>query len=109
MQRDAGVAVGARVDQHPPEAVAAALADPRDEIALVVRLPRVDGGAVRGGDVREPRVDVRQGRVAVDRGLAGAEELEVGARDDEDARSPGRARLGHESSASSFGMVMRSR
>src|SRR3546814_1934306 len=57
---------------------------PVDQHALVVRLAAVDAEAEAGRLFREARMNLVQRIVAVDLRLAGAEEIEVGAGEDED-------------------------
>ena len=59
---------------------------PVDERALVVRLEEVDLEPELGGADRDPVVDLVQRLAAVDLGLARAEQVEVRALEDEDAR-----------------------
>ena len=67
----------------------AAACDPVDELALVVRLAARHLGAPLGGVALHAAVDLVQRRVAVDAGLARAEEIQVGAVQDEDAVARG--------------------
>lgn len=58
--------------------------DAVDDCALVVRLERLEGVAGSGGFGEAGGLDVGEGGVSVDLRLAGAEEVEVGAVDEED-------------------------
>src|SRR5437588_11824571 len=60
------------------------LVEPVDELTLVVRLPAVDIQAEFARESRNRSVDVRQRGRAVNLRLALAEEIEVGAIEDED-------------------------
>ena len=59
---------------------------PVDERALVVRLEEGNLETELGGLGRDPRVDLVERFVAIDLGLAGAEEVQVRTLEDEDAR-----------------------
>jgi hypothetical protein len=97
---------GAGIEEEPVEA-APGRPDPVEEDALVVRLVRLDRGAELGGALGEPCVDVGERLGPVNRGLACAEELQIGAGEDEDP--PRAARLLQASSAISFGAAVRIR
>src|SRR3546814_9171328 len=64
------------------------LVEPVDEMALVVRLPHVDRAIERARAILELPGDIVERIVAVDLGLAQAQQIEVGAVQDED-------RVGH--------------
>jgi hypothetical protein len=123
------VAVPAGVQQHPRETGFTTFADPRDEVALVVRLTGFDRRAALLGERFEVRVDLRERDQPVDRRLPRAEQLQIRPGDDEDAATCGQQslrltavgggggrgrgsvypRAGHDSSTSSFGAAIRKR
>ena len=90
-QRDAGVGQPAGIDDRDVEV---APVQPIDERALVVRLEEVDVEPELRGPRRDPGVDLVERFVAVDLGLARADEVEVRALEDEDASSSRGSRSG---------------
>jgi hypothetical protein len=83
-ERDAGVREAARVD-HDAVAAPAGGVDPVDQRALVVGLEGLQARPSLARHVLQVRVDLAQGRGAVDLGLALPEEVEVGAVQHQDA------------------------
>src|SRR6478609_4781990 len=77
-QGDRGVGVARGVDDEAGDA-GTALLHPVDEGALVVALPEVEQQTGSPGGLEAERLDVGEGRAAVDLRLALAEEVEVGA------------------------------
>ncbi len=84
-QRDAGVRQAGRIDQDRVGG-RPRLLDPVDQCALVVRLERLDLAAELLGELLERGVDLGERGVAVDLGLARAEQIEVGPVQDHDAQ-----------------------
>lgn len=78
-----GMRVSTRVDDDAVDVAAGSL-DAVDDCAFVVGLEGVEGATVLGGDGAAVVFDVGEGGVAVDVWLAGAEEVEVRAVDEED-------------------------
>jgi hypothetical protein len=87
---DRGVRKGAGVD-HDACGLLARLLDPGDQLALVVRLAKVDRKPERAGPRLAPAANVGERLVAVDGGLTGAEQVEVGSVQDVDRLGHGRA------------------
>jgi hypothetical protein len=85
-ERDRRMRVRAGVEENGVEP-AGGLVDPLDELALVVRLARVDLDAELRAEAAERRVDLRERRTAVDIRLTRPEEVEVGPMKDEDSQS----------------------
>ena len=82
-QRDARVREAGRVDDRDVEV---ALVQPVDQRALMVRLEEVDVETERGRVRRQAGVDLVERLVAVDLGLARAEQVEVRSLEDQHAR-----------------------
>lgn len=78
-----GMRVRAGVDDDPVDMTARGL-DAVHNGAFVVGLEGVEGAAVIRGDIGAVGLDVGEGCAAVDVGFAGAQEVEVGAVDEED-------------------------
>jgi len=91
---DAGVGVGGRVDDDELRAVAARGLDAVDQSAFVVALEAAQRGAGGVGDLAEFGIDLGEGLRAVDLGLAGAEQVEVGAMQDENLHQTRGSRQG---------------
>ncbi len=100
-ERDGRVCVPSGVEKKPLEGTLC-LADPVEELPLVVRLARVYAGAKLASTKREARMDLAERFGPVDLGLSSPEELEVRPREDEDSDLA-------QSSARSFGAVVRMR
>lgn len=82
--RDRRMREGARVDDDAVDLVAGRGVDAVDEGAFVVGLEGLEGGVEGGGVGGAGRLDVGEGGGAVDVWFAGAEEVEVGAVEEED-------------------------
>ena len=80
---DRGVGEGGRVDQDEGRAVGAGRLDAVDQGMLGIGLEAVQLVAGGLGLCRQRPVDVRQRRMAIDLRLAGAEQIEVGAMQDQ--------------------------
>jgi hypothetical protein len=84
----ARVGEAARIDQGPGEVAAV---QPVDEDAFMIRLAEVDFDPELGGSAPDPVVDLVERLGTIDLGLAGADEIEVGAVEDQDGEVHGRA------------------
>ena len=83
VQRHAVLRQRGRIEQRAVERVDA-LVQLVDEHALVVRLQRLELDAALVSEAMQPLVDLRQGRRAVDVRLAAAEQVQVGAVQDQE-------------------------
>lgn len=81
--RNGGMRIRAGVD-HDAVDIAAGGLDAVDDCAFVVGLEGVEGAVVGCGEGCAGRLDVCEGGAAVDVGFAGAQEVEIGAVDEED-------------------------
>ena len=82
---DAGMRVGSGVDDDERGPVGTGGLDAVDQRAFVVALEMVEGSPMPAGQVGQPGIDVGQRGVAVDLGLTGAQQVQVGAMNDQEA------------------------
>lgn len=78
-----GVRVGARVDHDSVDLAARGL-DAIDDCALMVGLEGIESAVMAGGNRAAVGLDIREGGAAVDVRFASAQEVEVGAVNEED-------------------------
>ena len=82
-ERERVVGEGAGVEDDAAEALAFGRLEPVDELALVVRLTALDAHPVTTRMLADQAVELRERDPPVDGRLAGAEEVEVGAVQDQ--------------------------
>jgi hypothetical protein len=85
-QRNTGVGEGARIQDQKVRAFTSRLMHPPDQFVLRVALERGQLVATFPGDRRGARLDVTEGFGAIDVGLPGAQEIQIGAIDQEYSR-----------------------
>lgn len=76
---NAGVRVGAGVDDQPCDPIGARLVDPIDQGALVIGLKGLDGSAVLLAEGDKLAVNLRQRRPTINLRLTGTEKIQIGA------------------------------
>src|SRR4029434_1280549 len=83
-KRDRVVDKAAGFEDDAVEPLALGRLQPVDQLALVTRLAAVDGAAAAAGVLADPAGDIVERDLAVDAGLAGAEQVQIRAVQDED-------------------------
>jgi len=79
VQRDRGVRVAARVDDDPRGLVGMRLVDEIDQLAFAVGLPAIGLETELRGGLSAKLLDIGKPRMAIGLGLAGPQQIEVGA------------------------------